>query len=570
MKQLSGLDASFLYMETPNTYGHVSGLAIYERPTDDFDPFEQVLRRFGAMVGHLEPMRRRLAQVPFGLDHPYWIDDPDFDLDYHVRHIGLAPPGAADQLGEQVARIVGRHMDRRRPLWEVYVIEGLADGRWAMLTKYHHSTIDGASGVIMLKILTDPSPDAEWNMEPVEWHGEAVPRDVDLLKATARHLAMNPVKAARLQLKIVRQLAEAAGVDSVGGAASQARDAIKAFARTTSGQGNRASTEASVSIPLSPAPPTPWNASVTPNRRFAMRSVALENIKVLKNATGGTINDVVMAICAGALREYLIRHEALPDAPLRAMVPVSIRTGDEEDVWSNRVSAIVAELPTNCADPIERVALCRIAMHAAKRQFELLPAEAMMEATQITSPVIAASALRLVGRLRLADRVNLPVNVVISNVPGPREPLYFAGAKLDAYIPVSTISDGIGLNITVHSYEDRLDFGLISDRELVPDLWDLVDLHVDEVARLFEATGADWAVPQSPPAMRRGGLGVTAIPPSSPAVAKRVAQRRATSAARSVATPMVAAASTGPAPAKKRATTRRHPTTKPKSVSRKK
>jgi diacylglycerol O-acyltransferase / wax synthase len=563
MKQLSGLDASFLYMETPTTYGHVCGLAIYERPSPDFDPFAHVHQRFGAMVGQLEPMRRRLAEVPFGLDHPYWIDDPDFDLDYHVRHLGLAPPGAADQLGEQVARIVGRHMDRRRPLWEAYVIEGLADGRWAMLTKYHHSTIDGASGVIMLKILTDPSPDTEWTMEPVEWSGEAVPRDVDLLKATVRHLVTNPVKAARLQLKIVRQLAEAAGVDSVSGAASQARDAIKAIARSTSGQSDPPSTETSVSIPLSPAPPTPWNASVTPNRRFAMRSVALENIKVLKNATGGTINDVVMAICAGALREYLIRHDALPDAPLRAMVPVSIRTGDEEDVWSNRVSAIVAELPTNCDDPVERVALCRTAMHAAKRQFELLPAEAMMEATQITSPVIAASAIRLVGRLKLADRVNLPVNVVISNVPGPREPLYFAGAKLDAYIPVSTISDGIGLNITVHSYEDRLDFGLISDRELVPDLWDLVDLHVDEVARLFEATGAEWAVPQTPPEMRRGGTGVTPLPPSRPAVAKRVAQQRAPSVAASHPT---AKSTSAMRVAKKRATPKKPRT---KSASKK-
>ncbi len=534
MKQLSGLDASFLYMETPNTYGHVNGLSIYQRPSDDFEPFEHVYQRFGDMVGNLEPMRRRLVDVPFGLDHPYWIDDPDFDLDYHVRHIGIAPPGADDQLGEQVARIVGRHMDRRRPLWEVYVIEGLADGRWAMLTKYHHATIDGAAGVIMLKILTDPTPDTEWTMEPAVWHGEEIPRDRDLLKQTVRTLIANPVKAARLQLKVVRQLADAAGIDSVGSAAGQARDAIKSLVSSAGGTSESSSNESSVSFPLSSAPRTPWNASVTPNRRFAMRGVSLANVKVLKDATGGTINDIVMAMCTGALREYLIRHDQLPDEPLRAMVPVSIRTGDEEDVWSNRVSAIVAELPTNCDDPIERVRLCREAMKQAKRQFELVPAEAMMEATQITSPVIAASAIRLVGRLKLADRMNSPVNVVISNVPGPREPLYFAGAKLDAYIPVSTISDGVGLNITVHSYEDRLDIGLISDRELVPDLWDLVDLHVDEIARLFEATGAEWAEPPMPPEMRRGGLGIEAVPPSSPEVAARIARKRDVSGAPSI------------------------------------
>jgi diacylglycerol O-acyltransferase len=573
MKQLSGLDASFLYMETPNTYGHVNAVAIYERPSPDFEPFDMVYERFGTLVGHLAPMRRRLVDVPFGLDHPYWIDDPDFDLDYHVRHIGLAPPGAADQLGDQVARIVGRHMDRRRPLWEVYVIEGLADGRWAMLTKYHHSTIDGAAGVIMLKILTDPSPDTEWTMEPVDWQGEEIPRDVDLLKATARHLAANPVKVARLQLKIVRQLAETAGVNSVSGAASQARDAIKAMVAPA--HETAPSNEASVSIPLSPAPPTPWNASVTPNRRFAMRSVALANVKALKDATGGTINDIVMAMCTGALREYLLERDALPDEPLRAMVPVSIRTGEEQgdDVWSNRVSAIVAELPTNCADPVERVDLCRQAMQAAKKQMDLLPAEAMMEASQVLSPVIAASAIRLVGRLKLADRVNTPVNVVISNVPGPREALYFAGAKLDAYIPVSTISDGVGLNITVHSYEDRLDIGLISDRELIPDLWHLVDLHVDEIERLFEATGAEWAVPPAPAPMRRGGHGTEAIAPSNPEVGRRIEKQREIRTASMSASAKQAAAKRVPVakkPAAKKPAAKKRAAPKKKSTAPKK
>ncbi|MEL6892290.1 MAG: WS/DGAT domain-containing protein, partial [Actinomycetota bacterium] len=298
------------------------------------------------------------------------------------------------------------------------------------------------------------------------------------------------VKAARLQLKVVRQLAEAAGVDSVSGAASQARDAIKSLVTTNRGEDEQRDR---IALPLSSAPKTPWNANVTPNRRFAMRSVPINDLKRLKDATGGTINDVVMAVCAGALREYLDGHGILPDDPLRAMVPVSIRTGDEADPWTNRVSAIVAELPTDVEDPLERIEGCREAMSAAKHQLDLLPAEAMMDATQITSPVIAASALRLVSRLRLADRVNLPVNVVISNVPGPREPRYFGGAKLEQYIPVSTIADGLGLNITVHSYLDRMDFGLIADRELVPDLWDMMDLHMAEIDRLFDAAGLDRA-----------------------------------------------------------------------------
>jgi diacylglycerol O-acyltransferase len=563
MKQLTGLDASFLYMETPTTFGHVNGLAIYQRPSGDFDPFEHVHQRFGAMVGRAEPMRRRLVQVPLGLDHPYWIDDPDFDLDFHVRHIGLAPPGGADQLAEQLARIIGRPMDRSHPLWEVYVMEGLADGRWALLTKTHHATIDGASGVILLNMLTDTDPDAP-ELEPIEWRGEPIPSDRELLELTARNLMANPVKALRLELRIVRDLAAASGVTTLSGAAAQARAAITALARRS--QPGDPDQARRVSLPLTPAPPTPWNRTITAHRRFAMRSTSLENIKRLKDATGFTLNDIVMAICAGALREYLLKHDALPDRPLRAMVPVSIRTGDEEDPWTNRVSAIVADLPTDCADPLERVNRAHEAMLAAKRQFELVPAEALVDVTQFASPVVAAGALRLVSRLRLADRMAPPVNVTISNVPGPRQPLYFSGARLDHYIPVSIVTDGMGLNITVHSYLDRLDFGLTACRELVPDLWDMADLHIAEIERLFEATGAEWAEPQAPPAMRRGGSGVAPVPrrtpPAGPASAtKRTAPKR--TAAKRTATKRTATKRTAP----KRTATKRAASKQPARTS---
>ena len=501
MKQLTGLDATFLYMETPTTYGHVNGLAVYERPSPDFDPYAIVRERFSTVIGHLEPYRRRVVEVPFGLDHPYWINDPNFDLDYHVREIGLAPPGAADQLAEQVARIIGRPMDRRHPLWEVYVIEGLQDGRWAMLSKTHHATIDGASGVMMMQLLNDDAPDSEWPFPPVEWEAEEVPSETDLLRRAVSHLVTNPVKAAGLQLRIVRNLAESNGLTNVGEVANRTRRMLSSAVGRSQEAAATDQQLQGVAVPPVQAPPTPWNKKVGPHRRFAMRSTSLSNIKRLKEATDGTVNDVVMAICAGALREYLLRHDALPDEPLQAMVPVSIRTGDEADPWTNRVSSIIAELPTDCDDPLERVARCRTAMEGAKRQFELVPADAIAEATDYTSPVVATAAVRLVARL--SNRVNLPINVVISNVPGPRRPLYFAGAKLDHYIPVSTITDNVGLNITVHSYEDQLDFGLVSDRDLVPDLWTLVDLHIDEVARLFDATGAEWAVPQPPPMPRR-------------------------------------------------------------------
>ena len=512
MKQLTGLDASFLYMETATTFGHVSGLGIYERPSPEFDPYQVVYERFGALVGQAEPMRRKLVEVPFSLDHPWWIDDADFDLDYHVRHIGLAPPGGVDQLGEQVSRIVGRQMDRTRPLWEVYVIEGLGDGRWAMLTKTHHATIDGAAGVILLNMLTDTDPNTP---APVatEWEGEQPPSQSELLQHTLQSLASNPVKGMRLQLKLVRNLADALGVTSVSKMAGHARDAIKSMAGVRSA--DVPDNERRIQLPLTPAPATPWNKPITAHRRFAMRGTSLENIKALKTATGGTVNDVVMAICAGALREYLIKHDALPEKPLRAMVPVSIRTGEETDVWTNRVSSIIADLPTNCPDPLERVALCKEAMIAAKRQLELVPAETLIDVTQTSSPVVAMAALRLMSRM--SSRMILPANVTISNVPGPRQPLYFGGAKLDAYIPVSIVTDGMGLNITVHSYMDRLDFGIIADRELVPDLWDMADMHIAEIGRLFDAVGQPWAVPQPAPLMRRGSTHVKPVPRSRPA-----------------------------------------------------
>ena len=488
MKQLSGLDASFLYMETPTTYGHVNGLGIYERPSPDFDPFEVVRARFGSMVGHVEPFRRRIVEVPFGLDHPYWVDDPQFDLDYHVRQIGLARPGTMQQLGDQVARIIGRPMDRSHPLWEVYVIEGLEDGSWALLTKFHHATIDGAAGVIMLQMLTSLTPDAPWPFQPIDWEAPPLPTDAEVLRRTVGRLAMNPVKSARLQLRLVRNLADAAGLTNLSTWANRSRALIAAAGGRSEEATALSDQLRRVAMPITPAPPTPWNRAVGPHRRLAMRTARLDDIKRLKDATGGTVNDVVMAICAGALREYLLRHDALPDAPLRAMVPVSIRTGDEEDPWTNRVSAIVAVLPTDCDEPIERVRRCQVAMQDAKRQLDLVPADTLTRATDTMSPVVATAAVRLVARL--SNRVTLPANVVISNVPGPRQPLYFAGAKLRSYIPVSTIANGVGLNVTVHSYEDRLDFGLVADRDLVPDLWDLVDLHIAEIDRLFDATGA--------------------------------------------------------------------------------
>jgi diacylglycerol O-acyltransferase len=503
VKQLSGLDATFLYLETKTTFGHVTGLMIFERPNEEFDPYVAVYAKYASLIGELEPLRRRLVEVPLGLDHPYWIDDPNFDLDFHIREIHLARPGMVDQLADQVSRIVGRPMDRSRPLWEVYVIDGLHSGRWALLTKYHHSTIDGAAGQLMLNIITDTEPDTTPPGQGPAWEAEPLPSTVDLLRKTAVNLAGHPVKALRVQTRLVRQLADSAGIDSVSSAATKAGSAIKAIARLGKEDGPK------IPLPTSAAPPTPWNKSITSHRRFAMRSTSLENVKQLKNATGGTVNDIVMAICAGGLRQYLLAHDALPDRPLRAMVPVSVRTGEEEDPWTNRVSAIFAELPTDVEDPLERVARCREAMVDAKRLLDLVPADQLADMTQFSAPVLSTSAVRLASRLGMFEKIAaVPFNLVISNVPGPRQPLYFAGAQMCHQFPVSIVTEGQGLNITVVSYLDRLDFGFIVDRELVPDVWDLADMHIDEIGRLFEATGAEWVQEPLPALPRRGKIRV--------------------------------------------------------------
>jgi WS/DGAT/MGAT family acyltransferase len=297
VKQLTGLDATFLYMETATTFGHVNSLMIFERPSPGYDPYAAVRAKYASLVGELEPLRRRLVEVPFGLDRPYWVFDPNFDLDFHVRELHLARPGMDDQLAEQVCRIVGRPMDRTRPLWEVYVIDGLADGRWALLTKYHHATIDGAAGQLMLASLTDTEPDTPARGAGPAWDPEPLPSSGDMLRRTAGELARNPFRAMRVQARIVGRLADAAGIHSVSSAAGRAGAAVKWIAEL--GRSDRPN----ISLPNVAAPPTPWNKTITGHRRFAMRTTSLDNVKRLKDATGGTVNDIVMgsvpAVCGG-------------------------------------------------------------------------------------------------------------------------------------------------------------------------------------------------------------------------------------------------------------------------------
>jgi WS/DGAT/MGAT family acyltransferase len=491
MKQLTGLDATFLFMETDKQFGHVSSFSVFEKPDDPgYEPLTAWRGQLERRLHLLDPLRRRLCEVPFGLDHPYWIDDPEFDLDYHVRHTAVPPPGGGEQIGELVARIVARPLDRRRPLWESYVIEGIADDRFAILSKVHHATVDGASGVELLTLMLDADPAGDDLAPPVgEWKPDPEPSGGEMFLRGVSGLARKPGRAVLLSARTARELGRATRNPALVAAANQVRSGLRGPVGSVFnlGRDRGPDVEAVGPLPTLSPPRTPFNAEIGPHRRFAFRSVPLSTIKDIKTKLGATVNDVVMAVCAGGLRTWLRDHDALPDGPLIAMIPVSVRTGEEEERWTNRVSAIFASLPVDEPDPVERVRRVHEGMVDAKHLFDAVPAETLTDFSQFPPPAIFALAMRTATRL--TGRFGTPVNLVISNVPGPRQPLYAAGARLLHYYPVSTIVDGQGLNVTVQSYLDTLDFGLISDRELVPDLWSMVDAMVDEVDLLADHVG---------------------------------------------------------------------------------
>jgi diacylglycerol O-acyltransferase len=470
--QLSGLDAAFLAMETSSVYGHVGSICVIDPSTA---PEPLTLARLQDLVHeriHLVPaFRRRLVEVPFGFDQPYWVEDPDFDVEFHVRELALPAPGDDHQLAEQAARLHARPLDRRRPLWELYLISGLSGGRMAIYTKVHHAAIDGVSGNDILAAVLDTSPEGRDLGEVPDWECDDVPGSISMLVRSVLTLAWQPVRAARVGAAVAKSLP--------GLAMSPARPALPVVDRFLPRRG--ASTVLSQTGLR--APHTPFNRPVGPHRRWAFCTLPLEDVKAVKNASGATVNDVVMALCSGALRHYLTDHKALPKGPLVAAVPVSIRTEEQKGQGGNRVSTMIAPLPTHLKDAAERLQHCHEAMLAAKDQHGALPATLLGDVTQFAMPALAGQAARLAARLRLVEWLS-PFNLIISNVPGPSVPLYYAGARLLAYYPLSAIADGQGLNITVMSYDGGLHFGLIADRQLVPDLERIAGYLADELDEL--------------------------------------------------------------------------------------
>jgi WS/DGAT/MGAT family acyltransferase len=472
MQQLTGLDAAFLALETTNSTGHVGGVSILD-PKDA--PAPLTLARLTQVLGDRLPLipvlRRKLLNVPFGLDQPYWVDDPDFDIEYHIREIALPRPGSTAQLTEQVSRLHARPLDRSRPLWEIYLITGLAKRRAAVYSKIHHSAIDGASGAELLTILLDLTPEGRELPAQPPFAPARPPGLVALTAKAAAKLAWRPVEAVRMTNELVRVLPTLAPAVStlVGGMLGLNR-----------GDGEVILTS------LGRAPVTPFNRAITPHRRLALRSVDLDSVKTVKNAFGVSVNDVVLAMCAGALRRWLADHDSLPDAPLITMIPVSVRDPASKTAMGNKVSAMLAVLPTHLADPAERVQLAHAATKIAKAQQAVIPQGLVDHVSDFSPPALTARAARVVFATGLLHRLP-PFNLCISNVPGANVPVYLCGAKLLAHYPVSVLTDGQGLNITVLGYLGQLHFGLVSCRELVPDIDVLADYLVDELDVLLKA-----------------------------------------------------------------------------------
>jgi WS/DGAT/MGAT family acyltransferase len=448
MRRLSGIDTAFLYLETPTSHMQVQAVMLLDPSTVPGGySFEKIKAHLASRLPRLPEFRRRLAHVPFDLHRPVWFDDPDFDLDYHVRHIAVPAPGTPEKLADIVGDIASRPLDRARPLWEFWIIEGIENGAVAVLARMHHATIDGVSGSSLLTNILDLEAAPAEEVVLDDWKPEHKPSDMEMVRHAIVSRLRRPLPLA-LALAAPNLLRGAIGVTR---------------ARRSSGP--------SGGTPFD-TPRAPWNAPLTPHRRVAFSSVSLDEVKTMKNAFGCTVNDIVLATATGALRRYLQGIDELPDRPLLAACPVSVRNDETADIDSaNKVSAMFVSLPTHLEDADAQIAHIRDATKGAKEEHQAVGARTLLELGELAGPRSFGLASRLLGGL--ASRGTVPINLVISNVPGPPFPLYLGGARLVSMVPLGPPIEGAGLNITVMSYIDRIDWGFIACRELAPRLHDM-------------------------------------------------------------------------------------------------
>ena len=433
---------------------HIGGLTLVEGPPPSMDEFlEQIRRRL-----HVVPRyRHKLAYTAIDSGRPVWIDDPSFNLEYHVRHTALPAPGSWDQLQELTARIFSQQLDRSKPLWEMWLIEGLEDNRFALITKTHHSLIDGIAGVDLATVLFDLSP----NPPPLPTSGR--PWQPHAEPGTAHLLAAGVQGALRTAITLVEGAFDALAHPER--ALARAREAAE-------GVGEIAWAG------LNPAPETPLNVPIGPHRRFVAITSQLEDLKTVKNAFGGTVNDVVLAVVAGALRSFLIsRGRRTAGVEMRALVPVSVRTEDQHDASGNRIVVMRGPLPVYISDPLNRLRFVSGAMDGLKESKQALGAEVIAGAQNFAPPTILAQASRLNFSTRL-------FNLIVTNVPGPQFPLYVLGREMLQAIPIAFLPENHALAIAIMSYNGQMNFGLLGDFDALPDI-DVIGANIaDELATL--------------------------------------------------------------------------------------
>jgi diacylglycerol O-acyltransferase len=468
MERLSGLDASFLYLETPAQLMHVCAVMVLDPTTmaEDYS-FAAVQAELEGLVRDVPAFTRKIRGVPLGLDHPVWVQDRNFDIERHFHRLALPTPGGYAELMELCAHLASLPLDRSRPLWEMWAIEGYRpdgdDGaeKVVVFTKMHHATVDGVSGASLISHLCSIAPDGE----PVPPAEQKPLRDPDRGELLARAV----IGTAARPVTLVKVLKPSAAL----------------VTRTI----GRARQGTAMAAPFS-APRTSFNGTITGHRSIAVTDISLDDIREIKNATGTTVNDVVLSLAGGALRAYLDERGELPDASLLATVPVSVRGSSRRTEGANKVSALFTKLGTDTADPLERLAMMAERNRHAKDHHNAIPADALQDWAEFAAPRTFGLAVRAYANLRLAERHPVVHNLVISNVPGPPIPLYFMGARIDALYPLGPVFHGAGLNLTVMSSAGRMHVGAIACRESVPDADALIRHFPLELERTLAAVRA--------------------------------------------------------------------------------
>ncbi len=460
MQRLSGQDAFFLYRETPTTQQHTLKVAIYEPPV----PAQSYAEIKEGMARHLHLMpllRRRLVWVPLRLHHPVWIEDPDFDLDHHIRRAGVPFPGGPRQLDQMISEIASHSLDRSHPLWELWLLEGLEGGRQAAVLKMHHAMADGTAAAALIQNTAVFSAAEHPSSPDQPWQPDAVPSAGRLLRDAA-------VDHIRLLFRLPRMVA-----------------------RTSRGlrQLIAARRAAEIAVPIGyDTPHTPFNNALRARRVFATTSLALDDCKRVKEAFGVTLNDIVLALCGGSLRRWLDGRGLLTGRPLVASIPVGAdQGGGAPRLFGNRVAYFQTALRIDLADPVERLLATRAVTMEAKRELEVIGRQTAGEWMEYLPPLPYTWVKRLHSYFRLADFYPSPSNLVVSNVPGPRVPLYWSGAKLVELYSVGPLSEGIGLNLTVWSYGDRMYCALLACHEQVSDPHAITEGMHDELRLLLDA-----------------------------------------------------------------------------------